>query len=176
REPFILCIGETENKNIEYAINLFRALWGTEFERLYIVGRHKHQAKEVQRLIHDPWTDGKVFFVEKINLHDMVDLYMRTKLLLFSSLYEGFGLPVIEAMATGTPVAVLDRDIMREVGKNGVFYLTGELPIDRDNILKLFSDKNGLHEMIERGFKRVREFSYERSAEQLMEIYSGIAQ
>lgn len=109
--------------------------------------------------------------------NDLPLLYSAATVLFYPSLYEGFGLPILEAMACGTPVITSDTSSMPEVGGDAALYVD---PEDLDALtrkLKEVMEDGGLrHMFIKMGFKQVKKFSWEKCARETAEIYQRLAE
>ena len=89
----------------------------------------------------------------------------------FPSLYEGFGLPILEAFASGLPVIASDISALREVGGAGCVYVKPDSPEGIASGLKRIAEDMDLRKiMIERGYDRLKIFRSDKSAKQLIEI------
>jgi glycosyltransferase involved in cell wall biosynthesis len=110
--------------------------------------------------------------VQRLQLHDQVvtldyqseamlaALYRRATLLVFPSLFEGFGLPIVEAMAAGCPVASSDRTSLPEIGGDAAIYFDAASPASiADAIIMLWRDEARRHQLIGRGRERALRFS-----------------
>lgn len=106
---------------------------------------------------------------------DLPTLYSEACCLAFPSLYEGFGLPILEAMACGTPVLTSNVSSMPEAAGDAAMLVD---PRDTEAIIhalmKLVADSPTREQLIERGFAHVKHFTWGRSAAQLADIYEGI--
>ena len=119
--------------------------------------------------------------VDRVHLLGLVDeadlpaLYSGARMLAMPSLYEGFGLPVLEAMACGAPVITSNLSSLPEVGGDSALLVD---PYDsdaiRDAILKLETDAPRRQRMIEAGYEQGRRFTWERAARQLKSIYDTL--
>lgn len=99
-------------------------------------------------------------------------LYGSAKVLLYPSFYEGFGLPILEAMATGTPVITSNVSSMPEVGGEAAEYVNPESIIDIENKLRnVWNDQEKRDSMIKKGFVQARRFSWEKTAKETAEVY-----
>lgn len=106
-------------------------------------------------------------------------LYSSAKVLLYPSLYEGFGLPILEAMATGTPVITSNISSMPEVGgpvsAGAVIYVN---PNDADEIKRVVREvmesKGIREEMIKKGFIQAKKFTWEKCAKETVEVYKEV--
>lgn len=106
-------------------------------------------------------------------------VYQEATLFLYPSLRESFGIPIIEAMASGTPVITSSTSSMPEVGQDAAKYVD---PYSKDmltqKIIELLGDQNKLQEMIKKGYERAQQFSWSNTAEQVhsnyFETYHGM--
>ncbi len=102
-------------------------------------------------------------------------IYSGAKVFIYTSLRESFGIPVLESMACGTPVVTSDTSAMPEIAGEGAI-LTD--PFDPEaiagEILKLEQDKRFYDRQVEYGLERVKRFSWERTAEQMLKLYNSI--
>lgn len=102
-------------------------------------------------------------------------LYAAAKVLLYPSFYEGFGLPILEAMAVGTPVITSNVSSMPEVGGKAAEYVNPESVIDIENKLRtVFNDEEKRKKMIKEGFEQTKKFSWEKCAKQTSAIYKKL--
>lgn len=102
-------------------------------------------------------------------------LYSAAKVLLYPSFYEGFGLPILEAMSCGLPVVTSNVSSMPEVGGDAAIYVNPEDIQDIKKKLKnVLEDTKLRGMMIEKGFNQVKKFSWEKTAEQTVEAYKGL--
>jgi glycosyltransferase involved in cell wall biosynthesis len=107
---------------------------------------------------------------------DMPALYAGASAFVFPSLYEGFGLPVLEAMACGTPVLTSDVSATAEVAGDAAMVVPPEsVPLIRDGIRRLLEDDALRRDLRERGLVRAAEFSWARAAEETHALYASVA-
>jgi glycosyltransferase involved in cell wall biosynthesis len=103
-------------------------------------------------------------------------LYSAADLFLFPSLYEGFGLPLLEAMACGVPVLASDTSSLPEVGGGGTAVL---LPPNAQNqwttgIRRLLTDTQKRQALVAAGFHQIKKFTWEKTARQLLSLYASL--
>jgi glycosyltransferase involved in cell wall biosynthesis len=119
--------------------------------------------------------DGQILRKERLPLNDLVNLYNVADVLLFPSLYEGFGLPVAEAMACGLPVVASNVASIPEVLGDGQMMFS---PHDADGIadavIGIFNNPALRQELIDKGLRRVKRFSWPLVAEQVFAVYERI--
>ena len=116
-----------------------------------------------------------ITFTGYISEEEMVDLYRNAKLFVFPSLYEGFGLPPLEAMACGCPVIASNVASLPEVCGDAAYYVA---PYDVESIAegmyKVLTDDNLKQNLIKKGFERVKLFSWEKSAEEYIKVFDEV--
>jgi glycosyltransferase involved in cell wall biosynthesis len=106
---------------------------------------------------------------------EMPLLYSASKVLLYPSLYEGFGLPILEAMACGTPVITSNNSSIPEIGKDAVVYAEpGDVQDIEDKLSKIFTDEEMKKNLSEKGIERAREFTWEKCALETVSIYKSL--
>ncbi len=177
--PYLLAVSTLEpRKNL---ITLIRALAGmpASFRRawpLVVAGpwgwKHVALAEAARQMVEE----GTVRFLGYVPDADLPWLYAGAVLLAFPSLYEGFGIPVVEAMATGVPVIASDIPVMREVAGEAAVYVAPTSAQDWGRALERLVENAHLRENLRaRGLQRALQFSFERSAAQLMTILERLA-
>jgi len=105
---------------------------------------------------------------------DLPALYAGADAFLYPTLYEGFGLPVVEAMASGTPVLTSSNSALQEIA-GGHALLVDPMDVDAiaAGIVLLATDANARAEYRELGLKRARDFSWDRTARRTLEVYAS---
>ncbi|WP_456380572.1 glycosyltransferase family 4 protein [Hydrogenimonas sp.] len=178
RKRQILYVGSfNERKNFKAVIEAFERVETTAY-KLVLAGNFSPNfslgsevLETIERARHDP----RIEFVTAPSLPELLTLYNESALFLFPSLYEGFGLPPLEAMACGTPVVVSDRSSMPEVCGEAALYCD---PLDVESIAEkiasLLESESLRKEMAAKGLARVKKFSWERSAEEHMAVFREV--
>jgi glycosyltransferase involved in cell wall biosynthesis len=116
--------------------------------------------------------DGTVAFPAWLPAQDLEGLYTLADAFVFPSLYEGFGLPVLEAMARGVPVATSDRSSLPEVaGEAALLFDPEDVDAMRAAVERILLDRTERERLRAAGYERVRAFSWERTAEQTVASY-----
>ncbi len=120
---------------------------------------------------------ANVRFLGAVQEADLPALYAGARLFLFPSLWEGFGLPVLEAMSCGVPVICSRAASLPEVAGEAAILLAPEDPVAwAQAILALWEDAGARAEWARRGLARARQFSWARTAEETLAIYRQVAQ
>ena len=130
---------------------------------------HEEQLKEEARAL---GLADAVRFVEYVGAADLEGLYALASAFVFPSLHEGFGLPILEAMRRGVPVACSKASSLPEVGGDAVRYFD---PLDSDDMAaalrELLTDRDLAQRLVEAGARRAATFTWERTAELTLESY-----
>lgn len=102
-------------------------------------------------------------------------LYSSAEVLVYTTLYEGFGLPILEAMACGTPVITSSVSSMPEIAGGNAVFVDPEKPEEIKKAIKeVLNDKDIRKELVDGGLKRAKEFSWERAANQTAKLYQEL--
>ena len=180
-KPYILYVGsERPRKNLGRLFEAFTKL-KTEFPELKLVkvgpsGRHKRFRRDTMRKSDSLGISRDIIFVDHIPELELAHYYSSAALLAYPSLYEGFGLPPLEAMACGCPVVTSNTSSLPEVvGEAGIMVN----PYDTDSlsqaIRRVLTDDKLRNNMVRKGLEQAKKFSWEKTAEQTLEVYNKVA-
>ena len=175
--PYFLAVGTIEKrKNIGRLLDAFAAARaGGVGARLVLAGRPGFGAGRWLRRIAGELADA-VTVVSGLDDRALQALYRDAVALLFPSLDEGFGLPILEAMQSGTPVLTSDRAAMPEVAGDAALLVDpDDVGAIRDGIERLWRDADLRARLVERGRDRVQCFQPRRAAQQLVEHLRALA-
>ncbi len=166
-EAYALYVGNVmPHKNLLRVLEAFAMVIGPGDGRLVLRGwgRPRHVAA-VQRRIETLGLAARVDWKPYAPPTELPGLYRGARVLLLPSLYEGFGLPVLEAMACGTPVITANRASLPEVAGDAALLVDPEdTAALADAIGRIFTDERLVKELRERGLGRVEQFSWEKTA------------
>jgi len=119
--------------------------------------------------------DDAIRYLGWVREEDKALLYASAELFLFPSLYEGFGLPPLEAMACGTPVIASSASSLPEIAGDAALLVEPEAAIAwAESIRAVVNDASRLQQMRERGIAQAKKFSWERAARETLQVYEGI--
>lgn len=175
---YILYLGTLEpRKNIESLVEAYAQLKEkcSNLPKLVLAGKKGWLYNTIFEKVELYQLTSDVIFTDYVDIHDVPVLLNGALMFVFPSLYEGFGLPPLEAMACGTPVIVSNKSSLPEVvGDAG--YLIDPYSIEelKDTIQLLISDEDLRERMKEKGLIRSKSFSWKSSVTQLMEIYKSL--
>ena len=178
--PFVLYAGNIKpHKNLERLIEAFHLLrQDATFKdvRLLIIGDEISKYASLRRAVHRHKLHKHVRFFGFVPDRTLAALYRLADVFVFPSLYEGFGLPPLEAMASGTPVITSNVSSLPEVvGDAAVMIDPYEPAAIADAMQRVLSDEALRADLRRRGLARAREFSWERSIGRVREIYREVA-
>lgn len=110
-----------------------------------------------------------------LGIEELELLYHSASVLLYPSLYEGFGLPILDAFSTGLPVITSNVSSMPEVGGDAALYVNPlEIEDIREKLDLVMGDASVRYEMVRKGLKKVKEFSWEKCARKTAAVYRGL--
>ncbi len=175
--PFILSVGVLEpRKNQTMLLEVLRELRKQSNDlELIIIGRPGW--RWVDPLATDQYRDMKpwVRILADISDPDLIEFYNRAELFMYPSFYEGFGLPILEAMACGAPVISSGVSSMPEVaGSAALLADPGDLKTFISQALRLLHDRKLRDAMIDAGIERARMFTWRSTAEATLAIYHDV--
>ncbi|NUM34648.1 MAG: glycosyltransferase family 4 protein [Candidatus Brocadiae bacterium] len=173
-DKYILYVGMVEErKNIKKLIEAFgkieKELSGIS---LVIAGRKDDSLYTLQEEIEKAKLQGKVVETGYVREEDLPGLYRGAEIFAFPSLYEGFGRPILEAMASGVPVVTSNTTSLAEIAEDAAILVN---PMQTESIaeglLLAYKDKEERKKLREKGIKRAKEFTKKKFGESLMKFY-----
>ena len=176
--PFILYTGNIKpHKNLDRLIEAFYLVrrGGLEDLKLLIIGDEISKYPNLRRLVHRYQLHQHVRFLGFVPDATLAVLYQLASVFVFPSLFEGFGLPTLEAMASGTPVITSNVSSLPEVVGDAAVLIDPMNPnAIADAIGRVLGDTSLRAELVRRGRERVKRFSWERSAARVHEVYAEV--
>jgi glycosyltransferase involved in cell wall biosynthesis len=175
RAPYVLFVGaRPPRKNIEALLAALASVGGAGRPdlQLAIAGPPDSGDDRLRALVESLGLDSAVRWLGWIRDEDLPALYGGAVCLVYPSLAEGFGLPIIEAMASGTAVITSDRSSMAEIAGDAALLVDPESPAALvEGLRRLAADASLREELIERGAARAREFAWEDAAAATEVVY-----
>jgi len=174
-DRFVLYVGTIEpRKNLPTLIDAFaaRRRAGDLPHQLVCVGPYGWLCRDIESRVERLGIRDAVKFTGYVPFADLPAIYSLAEMFVFPSLYEGFGLPVVEAMACGTAVVAGSADALSEVAGGAVEHVTSlDVEALGDALVALGRDEERRLELVRRGLERSRVFSWERAARETLEVY-----
>jgi len=179
RRPYILVLGSVRpHKNVRRVLEAFRKLKesGDVSHQLVVVGKQEGFRISEELPLLPPEIAQHVLFTGFLGEKETAALYSGADLFLFASLYEGFGLPPLEAMACGAPVAVSRAASLPEVvAEAGAYFDPYSVDDIAGTIRKLLRDPAERDRLARAGRERAAQLTWEKSAEGHLEVYNSYA-
>jgi glycosyltransferase involved in cell wall biosynthesis len=177
-ESYLLFVGNIEpKKNIERIIQAFQLLKRTTEikQKLVVTGKKGWKYQSIFKLVNDLHLKDDIFFTGYVPEEDLSSIYSLADVFVFPSLYEGFGIPPLEAMACKVPVLVSNRGALPEV-TGGVCLQVDPFNIEAmaKGIYRLLTEDALRKWQIAEGEKWVKNFTWDKAAAQTLRIYEKI--
>jgi len=172
--------GFDKNKNLVTLVNAFFLLLQENILKddifLVFTGTLTQDAASLREFIKTCEIEDRVILPGFVPEEDLIGLYNGAEIFIFPSLYEGFGLPPLEAMACGTPVITSNAASLPEVVGDAALQVDPHSPEELSHaIIEIFTSSELLEDLRKKGSERVKLFSWEETAKKTLEIY-GIVQ
>jgi len=174
---YILYVGGSDlRKNLESLLKAFSMLL-RKIQQITLVatGGMGRKAKEIYQSISNLGLERNIVITGHVSDQDLRQLYAGTRLFVYPSLYEGFGIPILEAMSSGVPVIASNTSSIPEVAGDAAYlidpYNIGALA---DAMEKVLQDDNLARSLQAKGLQRAKAFSWERTARQTIEVYEDV--
>ncbi|MFA6306834.1 MAG: glycosyltransferase family 1 protein [Patescibacteria group bacterium] len=179
KAPYIFYAGRLEKKkntaNLVGAYAIMRQKFSQIKPKLVLVGRADSGYDEIKYVINEYDLEDNVIMTGWVPEADMPYIYNGAALFVFPSLYEGFGIPLLQAMVCGTPVAASNIASIREVVKDSALLFN---PGDKDDMAqkmaKILLDRELADQLISNGFIRVKDFSLAKCARETLALLEKI--
>ena len=172
--PYVLMVGTLEpRKNHVRVIRAFEALAGRfPTLRLVLAGAWGWRSEPIRRALEASPVRDRIRVLGSVPAAELPALYAGARVFAFPSLYEGFGIPILEAMAAGAPVLTSAVSSMPEVAGDGALLVDPEsTEAIRDALERLLTDDELRRRLIEAGVERERRFTWVRTARETMDVY-----
>jgi len=178
KEPYILYVGSLRShKNVQGLIEAYVRLLARDGVNadLVLVGPLDPRFDRKFKLHDRMRSIGRIHHLTGVSDTDLRDLYSKAACLVVPSFYEGFGLPALEAMASGTCVISSDAASLPEVvGDAALLFNPSQIDALSDLLYNILSDNGLRQKQIEKGYERARLFSWREAARQTLKVYHEI--
>lgn len=174
-KKYFLYVGNAyPHKNLERLLEAFNMLIDTNIS-LVLVGKDDYFYKRLKKKVKEMKLSDRVIFLENVADEELSNLYKNALALIAPSFMEGFGLPVLEAMANNCLVLASNIPALREACEDAAIYFD---PYDKEDIEEkmrevYFNDLNHFSKRIKMGLERVKLFSWEKMAKETLEVYES---
>ncbi|WP_316824997.1 glycosyltransferase family 1 protein [Pedobacter miscanthi] len=170
-EKYILNVGTIETrKNLKLAIQALKEV--NEDYKLVVIGKQTAYFKTVEKEIEKLGLKNRILFLKNIPFADLPGIYQMADVFVYPSFYEGFGIPIIEALYSGIPVVAATGSCLEEAGGPNSLYIS---PGDAHGLAKainqILENPQLQKEMVEKGLEFVQKFNAPLVTQQLMDCY-----
>ena len=171
---FILAVGTVEERKNQ--LSIIKALVEQKIDLpLVLIGNPTSYCNDIHKYIAEKKLGDKIIFLKNIPEYDLAGIYQLAALSIYISVFEGFGLPVIESMACGCPVITSNASCLPETaGGAAVLCSTQNIEELGNSIEKILTDTNFRKELILKGRIRANEFQPRKYVENLISLYSEL--
>ncbi|MTK06422.1 MAG: glycosyltransferase family 4 protein [Hungatella sp.] len=177
-QDYFLYLGTLEpRKNIERLIDAYAALHKRDalIPKLVIAGKNGWNYDNVYKKVNDYKINESVIFTGYIKAEEAVTLLKGALAFVFPSIYEGFGMPPLEAMACGVPIITSNVSSLPEVVQDAGYLIDPFSAEDlSEAMFEIINNSEKREQLIEKGLKRAKEFTWKGSAELLRSVYENM--
>lgn len=172
--PYILFVGGLQpRKNILGLFRAFELLKNNDYQLVIAGGRAWMYDELFKRSKQSPHRNN-IIFTERFETEELPALLWGAKALVLPSFYEGFGLPIVEAMACGTPVVASNISSLPEVAGNAAILVDPNKPAEiSEAIEKILTDKDLKQGLVKKGLDNINRFSWEKCARETVDIFEN---
>ena len=175
KTSFVFCLGaEDPRKNTLRLVRAYLSLSVNHSisENLVISGYANWEKSEAFREVKDAGAEDKVKFLDFVSIEQLGIFYSQASVFVYPSLYEGFGIPLLEAFSSGCPVIASNVTSIPEVGGDAAIYFDplNEYEIAQ-TLLRVLSNSSLREEMKVKGFERAKQFAWSETARKTIEAY-----
>jgi glycosyltransferase involved in cell wall biosynthesis len=177
-KPFIFLFGNTDPK--KNTLNTLKALGIIHREgklncKIVISDLSKRTIKSMLKSLNMEDLSNEIIITNYISNTDLPDIYNHAKVFLYTSLRESFGIPILEAMSSGTPVVASGIPAIKETAGSAAHYVNPESSEDiAKGILEVLNNEELSSKLIHRGHQQAQKFSWQKSSLMLIETYQSI--
>jgi glycosyltransferase involved in cell wall biosynthesis len=175
-KPFWITFAHQPHKNVEAVIEALAMLpESLNAHQLVVIGASTNYNSKLAALASARGVAERVIFAGRVSSAQLHALYLRSRALLFLSIYEGFGLPLLEAMSVGCPIICSNVSSLPEVAGNAALLV---MPHDHralaNAMIMLEQDSFGRAELMQLGTQRAKEYTWRTAADQTLEVYDRL--
>lgn len=173
-DHYILNVGSIEErKNALSAVQALMML--PEQIHLVIVGRHTEYTDKVKHFIKENKLEERVHIISNVPFDDLPAFYQLAEIFVYPSRFEGFGIPIIEALYSGIPVVAATGSCLEEAGgPDSIYVHPDDIKGMADALKQIYTDPERKKNMIEKGHSFAKRFSEEKQAEEILNIYKKL--
>ena len=166
-----------ERKNVITLVKAFEELRNCKDLQLVLVGRPGYGFSKLSKYLNEHHLRDEVILTGYVSEEDKIALYDLATIFVYPSLYEGFGIPLVEAMVRKVPIVASRISSTEEVAGDAAIYYSNDL-FDHEalaeQILKVLENGTLRQELVKKGLQRTKEFSWERVGQRYVQAYREV--
>lgn len=173
-EEYLLNVGTIQSR--KNALLIVKALKELDSDiKLVLIGKESPYAEIIKDYIRAKDLQNRVIFLKNVAFKDFPAIYQQAKVFIYPSEFEGFGIPIVEALNSGVPLIAAKGSCLEEAGGKDSIYIDPKNHIELAQKIKLvLTDNLQREKMIQSGYKHVEQFSNQIIAEKLIKLYQKI--
>lgn len=176
--PYLLSVGTMEpRKNVQSLVKAFEIMCADKQLELdmVLVGKKGWLYQDIFRTINTSNVKSRIFYLEYVADGELAALYRRALFTVYPSLYEGYGFPVLEAMASGAPVITSDNSSMKEIAEGAAILIDPHSLEQLVHAMRQLVDDEPLRaELKKEGLKRVQQFTTNSAVTEILRMYEEL--
>lgn len=175
--PFFFYVGAVSpRKNLINVLEAFSQIKDNIEHNIFLTGAAAWKDKKIKKAISKNGLNGRVKKLGYLTNKELIAMYSMADCLLYPSIYEGFGLPILEAQACGCPVITSNTSACPETAGEGARLVDPHNVEDvKKAMLEIADSEETRQELIENGYENCKRFSWKKSAEQLLGVFEAVA-
>lgn len=173
---YLLSVGTIEErKNTKQIVRALKKLQHTIDHHLVLVGKGKQYKQEVLSLAQELGIVDRVLVLSNINDDQLKSIYEQADVFIFPSLFEGWGLPIVESLLAKTPVITSCGSCFMESGGKHSLYINPQDEVELSQaIIRVLQDKELQQTMIHKGYQHAQKFTHQKVTDNLMQAYEQV--
>ena len=170
---FILSVGSIEErKNLLLILKSFRKL---KNEKLVVIGNGGNYKEKCINYINKHLLENRVIFLNNLTTHEIASIYQKSKIMVYPSIFEGFGIPILESLFSKTPVITSKEGCFKEAGGKHSTYIDPSSTEELIHAIERINKEEDYREnMIKNGWKHAQKFTSEKVSYNLMKTYESL--
>jgi glycosyltransferase involved in cell wall biosynthesis len=175
-DEYLLNVGTIETR--KNALLIVKALKELDsFIHLVIIGKDTPYSQSIKDYVEANGLKNRVHFLKNVSFKDLPGIYQEAKIFIYPSEFEGFGIPIVEALSSGVPVIAATGSCLEEAGGPGSIYVDPKNSVElAKQIQFVLSNKEQREKMILAGYEHIKNFSNQKIAEKLIKLYQKISE
>lgn len=173
-DNFIFSVGTIEKR--KNALHVIEAINNNNIDiPVVFVGKTTNYIKELYHYVAENRLENQIYFLHNVPTEDLPALYQSSIMFIYPSVFEGFGIPILEALNSGTPVITNKYGCFVEAGGDAAVYVNPNYPGEiGEAILKIADDKEKAEDLIRKGYEHAKNFTQGKISEKIMNLYKSL--